>query len=137
MAKKKLYALLFFGCMSGFAWIGFNYFSKKETGKHPPSFCIIKNVTSLPCPACGSTRSVMSLSEGNLKAALHWNPLGLLLAIVMLIVPLWIVYDLAQKKQSLMNTYVQAEIVLRKKIVYLPLLFLVTLNWIWNIFKGL
>ena len=41
-----------------------------------PSLCMFRNVTGLPCPFCGSTRSVGNILIGNFNFALHMNPLG-------------------------------------------------------------
>ena len=41
-----------------------------------PSLCMFRNVTGLPCPFCGSTRSVGNILIGNFNIALHMNPLG-------------------------------------------------------------
>jgi len=37
--------------------------------------CIFKGLTGLPCPTCGSTRSVVHLSHGDVSASLFTNPL--------------------------------------------------------------
>ena len=41
-----------------------------------PSLCMFRNVTGLPCPFCGSTRSVGNILIGNFNIALQMNPLG-------------------------------------------------------------
>ena len=41
-----------------------------------PSLCMFRNVTGLPCPFCGSTRSVGHILLGDFSAALYSNPLG-------------------------------------------------------------
>lgn len=38
--------------------------------------CWFKAVTHLPCPGCGLTRSITSLSHGDLAGALHYHPFG-------------------------------------------------------------
>ena len=43
-----------------------------------PSLCLFRNVTGLPCPFCGSTRSVGHILQGEFSAALYSNPLGYL-----------------------------------------------------------
>ncbi len=37
--------------------------------------CVFKGLTGIPCPTCGSTRSVMHLSHGNMLSAFAMNPL--------------------------------------------------------------
>jgi Protein of unknown function (DUF2752) len=39
--------------------------------------CVFRNVTGLPCPFCGGTRSVGSALSGDLAEAWSFNPLGL------------------------------------------------------------
>ena len=41
-----------------------------------PSLCLFRNITGLPCPFCGSTRSVGHILQGEFSAALYSNPLG-------------------------------------------------------------
>ena len=36
--------------------------------------CVFKAITGIPCPTCGSTRSVLLLSHGHLIAAFRMNP---------------------------------------------------------------
>lgn len=51
--------------------------------------CSFRALTGLPCPTCGSTRSLVQFAEGNLLSAFAMNPLAFsafLLAI------LWLVY---------------------------------------------
>jgi len=41
-----------------------------------PSLCMFRSVTGLPCPFCGTTRSIGNILTGNFDVALHMNPLG-------------------------------------------------------------
>jgi hypothetical protein len=43
--------------------------------------CVFKGLTGIPCPTCGSTRSVIHLSHGDISAALFMNPLAVLIVI--------------------------------------------------------
>lgn len=40
--------------------------------------CPIKRFSGLPCPGCGLTRACLSLLAGDLRAALAWHPLCLI-----------------------------------------------------------
>lgn len=37
--------------------------------------CVFQGLTGLPCPACGSTRSFVHLSQGDVLSAFSMNPL--------------------------------------------------------------
>jgi hypothetical protein len=37
--------------------------------------CVFKGLTGIPCPTCGSTRSVVYLAHGDVLSALAMNPL--------------------------------------------------------------
>ena len=40
--------------------------------------CVFHALTGVPCPACGSTRAVLALLTGDLRAAFAFNPLVIL-----------------------------------------------------------
>jgi hypothetical protein len=40
--------------------------------------CVFKGLTGIPCPTCGSTRSVVHLSHGDFLSAFVMNPLATL-----------------------------------------------------------
>ncbi len=44
-----------------------------------PPICGMKNMTGLPCPGCGLTRSWVAAAHGNLKMSLQFNRMGWLL----------------------------------------------------------
>jgi hypothetical protein len=43
-----------------------------------PDTCSFKNLTGLPCPGCGLTRSIVAGLHGDFKASLMYHRLGLL-----------------------------------------------------------
>lgn len=132
--QNKIYYILFLTCLGGYVWIllSANYITSHET-----SVCLLKNITGIPCPSCGSTRSVLSLVHGNMVDALYWNPFGFIIMTILIITPLWIIYDIILKRDSLLRLYRTIEIQMQKKIVYFPAITLVVMNWVWNIMKGL
>lgn len=134
MSKNRLYTTVLTACFFGMLYIGYHLssFSTKNVG-----FCLIKKCTGVPCPSCGSTRAVLLLLKGHFIASLQMNPFGILIAISMLLVPFWIVFDLLSKKESFFNFYTQAETLLKQRSIAIPLVVLVVLNWIWTIYKGL
>ncbi len=134
--RNKLYFILIIACAAGYIWL---YQSIKAAGTDmvPTGVCLIKHTTNIPCPSCGSTRSVISLSRGDFWEALNMNPLGYVVALVMILVPLWILFDILTKKESLLKGYRKMEIRLKKPGYAIPLVLLFLMNWIWNITKGL
>lgn len=69
--------------------------------------------------------------------ALRINPLGYIVAIIMLLTPAWVLLDIATKRKSLLELYLKIETYLRQPKFAIPLILLVVINWIWNIIKGL
>ncbi len=134
--RNKLYLLLFIACAAGYSWIFYDSATISAHSK-PVEGCLLKHIAGIPCPSCGSTRSVLALMQGNLIQSLYINPFGILIALLMLIVPVWIIADLVTKRKTLFDYYRQAERLMKKPRIAFPLLFLVLVNWIWNITKGL
>lgn len=96
-----------------------------------------KHITDIPCPSCGTTRSVVSFFRGDFFQALYLNPLGVITALGLLVLPFMLLFDWFSGKKTVYRCYEKTENILKKPQVYLPLLVLVILNWIWNIHKGL
>jgi hypothetical protein len=134
-ANKKIYILALLSCLAGYVWLGYNFFD--EEVNHNFTVCIFKNVTGVPCPSCGITRSLVQLVHGNILEAIYVNPLGLLAALFLLIAPCWLLADIFNKKESFMNAFRHGEMLLKKHVVYVPLILLGLLNWYWNIIKDL
>ena len=98
---------------------------------------MVKNVTGYPCPSCGTTRAIQLLLKNNWMASLQMNPFGILVALLMVVLPLWIILDTITKKETFFNNYQKAEAIIRTKKLAFFLIILVIFNWIWNIKKGL
>lgn len=134
--RNKLYLLLIMACLAGYIWLYFgmaNTFADNQSAE----VCLIKHATNIPCPSCGSTRSVISLTKGDFIGALQLNPLGILVAVIMILAPLWVITDAITKKSTLFVFYQKIDGYLKKPKVAIPLIFLLMINWIWNIAKGL
>jgi len=134
--RNRLYSLLITACLAGYIWLYYNI-NANVAANHAATVCIIKHTTNLPCPSCGTTRAVVSLTKGNLAEAFNYNPFGYLIALVLLVAPLWIAVDTVRKSHSLFHVYQRLETILRKPSVAIPLVLLVIINWVWNITKGL
>ena len=135
LERNRSYSILGITCLAGYIWLYYNLYLQ-NTKSSSESFCMIKRITNIPCPSCGSTRSVSSLLHGDFAGAIYWNPLGLVVLAIMIFLPIWLAVDLILKKDSLLQSYKSTEKTLRKKTVAIPLIILVIINWIWNIYKN-
>jgi len=136
MSRNKLYILLLTACAAGYIWLAVIY-HQRTTNSLEPGVCLFKRLTNIPCPSCGSTRSVLSLMNGDIQSALIWNPFGIILMAILIVSPFWILYDVESRKKTLLNAYIKSELILKRKWIALPAILIVMLNWIWNISKGL
>jgi hypothetical protein len=134
--RNKLYSLLIIACIAGYIWLFIGLVQENSTSK-PVEVCLIKHVTNIPCPSCGSTRSILSLIKGNLIQAFSINPIGILIALILILTPLWIIADVKAKRNTLFVFYQKTETYLKRPKLAIPLVLIVILNWIWNITKGL
>jgi hypothetical protein len=134
MTRNKLYSLLLIACLAGFIYL-FYTFHKSENDMF--RVCIIKNATGFPCPSCGTTRAFALLLKGQLIESVLVNPFGILVAIIMTIFPIWVLMDVVLKNETFLKVYKKSEVIIRKPWLAIVLLFLVLLNWIWNIYKHL
>jgi hypothetical protein len=137
MTKNKLYFFILTACFFGYSWL---FFLKSVPGgisNQDFSVCLSKKITTIPCPSCGTTRAVNHLFNGELLASLFINPFGIIVSGIMLIAPLWILFDFFTEKDTFYNFYGKTEVLIRTKKIAFPLIFLVILNWIWNIYKQL
>lgn len=130
--RNRLYILVLSACLVGYIWLFFSTSSHGEVG-----VCLIKQVTGIPCPSCGSTRSVLSLLDGRVLESIMINPVGIILIVIMVLSPLWIFLDLLTKSESFFVFYKRTEVFFRQWKIAIPAILLVLSNWIWNIYKGL
>jgi len=77
------------------------------------------------------------LFQGDFLNSVLLNPFGLIVAVIMLVSPLWIAFDLLTKKQTFYDFYIHSENTIRTRKTAIALIILVLLNWIWNIYKQL
>ncbi len=132
--RRNLYGLLALICVAGYVWMTLNIDRRFET--HVVSVSVGKKITTLPCPSCGSTRSMKAILKGDLAGGYSWNPVGYILLSLLAILPWWLLYDVLLKRDSLHKTYKKAEQLVLKPVILWPGFLLMVANWIWNIFKG-
>jgi len=137
MNKNKLYLFVIFACFFGYGWLLFSLHHEHEIQSQEFTVCLFKKVTTVPCPSCGTTRSVIQLLHGNFLSAILINPFGIIVGLIIIIAPVWISYDFIQKKKTFYPAYLKIETILRKRKVAIVLIVLVLANWIWNVKKNL
>jgi len=50
-----------------------------------PLFCPIKRILGIECPTCGMTRAVYLLLHGNIKQSIEFNPLGIIVVLMLFV----------------------------------------------------
>ena len=121
-------------CLAGFIYL---FYSIQKEQQETVGVCIIKNVTGYACPSCGTTRAVLLLFEGKITDSLLLNPFGIIVAIIMTVLPVWVLTDIVLKKETFFKAYKKTESMIRKPWLAIVLVLLVLLNWIWNLYKNL
>ena len=107
MSRNRLYVLLSTACIAGYIWLAVNY-HQQVVQSQALGICIFKRLTGIPCPSCGTTRSVIAIVKGNLNGGIYWNPFGFLITGILIISPLWIAYDLLTRNSTLQKAYLKA-----------------------------
>jgi hypothetical protein len=96
----------------------------------PLPICTLRHFTGIPCPACGSTRSLAACSHGDFSAAFFYNPLLFLLCIgVCIWVCVWCLERIMGKYWTV-NLFQRFSAKLFKKWI----IGLIILNWIYLYF---
>ena len=55
----------------------------------------------------------------------------------MILAPIWIIYDVNSNRNTFFKLYQYTESFLRKPKYAIPIIFILIINWIWNITKEL
>lgn len=63
------------------------------------------------------------------------NPLGYLAGLTLCVLPCWLIADRLRNGSSFYRTFTYGEQLLRRKIVFIPCLLVMLLNWYWSIIK--
>jgi hypothetical protein len=140
MNRNRLYILVLILSLAGYVLIGYNY--QKYTNysvnnSNELEVCMFKSLTGLPCPSCGSTRSVTAIAHFDFFEALWWNPLGIIMSGAMILFPGWIIVDLFRKSDSFYRFFRKVELYFQKRGVAYFSIFVILLIWAWNIYKYL
>ena len=131
---RRIYLLTLVLLLAGSAWMFVNV-SHGVDGDH--TICIFKNLTSLPCPSCGTTRALALILNGQVADALEMNPMGIVTTLLFAICFSSVLRDSLLGRTDFLVLWNKSEQLLKKKYLYLPLTGLILINWCWSIAKGL
>jgi Protein of unknown function (DUF2752) len=118
--------------MAGYVWFFWNYYQMTSSDSGI-SVCLFKNITGLPCPSCGTTRALIYIMKGQFFDAFNINPLGFIIAFLLIVIPIWVIADVISRRNSFHSFYLKSELFLHKKWVALPAIILILFIWILNI----
>ncbi len=118
----------------GYAWLLINFRAGLSGLFNLPGVCIFYHTTGIPCPSCGVTRSLLLLFQAECRAAWDLNPLGIPMALGLLVIPCWIVVDMIRNRESLRCFWLWSERMLQLRWVSIVLVALLLLHWIRLVF---
>lgn len=121
-------AFMWGGLVLAYFWILYNLLKDKGTDF---SVCPFRNVTGLPCPGCGITRSVCFALSGSFEESVAMNPLGLAVVMVLFVLPFFLLFA----PQWSYSRWIDMENLLAKpSVTAVVIAFLIAL-WIYNIVR--
>jgi hypothetical protein len=87
--------------------------SADKVGSALPFFCPFKALTGLPCPGCGMTRALLSMTKGDFHGAFAFNPFSffLLFMVIVSIVPVGQVKKLPSGTPIFMHYFLIATLI--------------------------
>jgi hypothetical protein len=135
MIRNRISFYLFFSilCFAGYVWLFYNLTSNWLTGNEPIGVCLFRHITTIPCPSCGITSSVLLLLHGDIHEAVYSNPIGILLAAAMIIAPFWILFDLVFNRNTMFVFFRKSENLIKRKWVASFGVVLIVSIWMWKI----
>ena len=99
--------------------------------------CPVHTIAGIPCPSCGTTRSILQIISPDSVTTALFNPLGPIMLLLLLVLPVWSVADLIRKKKSLYYAVQKAEkLISNHKAVSGVLILLLALQWLWLIHQS-
>lgn len=115
-----------------YLWIAIHLVLKTTSSQIALPSCWFKEITGIPCGGCGMTTATLEMLHGHVFTAFQINPLGPIFFILATIIWVWALIDKLQLRNSLGE---QVEIWnerLKKPMIYIPLIFLVVGQWLYN-----
>lgn len=137
LSRRRLTTLSLTLSLLTYAWVGLNLLLHDRSSAVDLTTCPLRLATDMPCAACGTTRALCTLAQGQWLESLMTNPLGLIIAIATILCCLWIAYDALTGRQSYYQSYLQVANSPRRKHISLAICALLFANGVWNIFKAL
>ena len=128
MSPSCFYALCVAGCLGGWTWIAL---AMSQSGPGIWKGCLMKQIFHIPCPACGSTRAIIALLHGHLQEALAWNPLGIVLFVLLLLLTVLLPYDGFRQCRCLYSLFLRVDACLHCKVVFILFAAAMIINWWW------
>ena len=132
LSRGRLYTLLLFLSVCGYLWL---FTSNNSCFWGDWGGCWFRYFFHIPCPSCGNTRAVHAAFHGEWLESLYYNPLGLLLAALMVVIPIWIIVDLLRGTSSFLHAYQTVEQKLQCWPYAVTGIVAILINWIWNLVK--
>jgi hypothetical protein len=132
ISKGALYRLVAITCTVIYTWVGFNLTKASITGQFAPEVCLFKRTTGVPCPFCGTTRSIMSILKGEWVQSILLNPLGLILTCIAVILPIWMLVDYLRGANSFYNLFNAIAHRFSFRGFMLLILFIIAMLWVWQ-----
>lgn len=134
MTLCGFYTLAATACAGGWLWTASSVISG-EQGMWKG--CLLKMLLHVPCPSCGATRSVVAVFRGDVTGAFCSNPLGLLLAVGLVTLPVWLLTDLAFRRATLYRLFLHADALLRRRRIFAVFACAILANWVWMLVRQL
>ena len=132
IGRKHIYRTILILGLLGYCWVAYSFVSE---GHGIWKGCLIRQFLHIPCPSCGSTRSLIQVLHGDVAGAFMLNPIGIILFLVLLILPPWVVVDLMRGSSSMYYCYRAFEKFIVRPLPAIIAVLLLLGNWIWNFHK--
>jgi hypothetical protein len=134
--QPRIYWYTLLGLAVVYGWLSLQ-FSTWGQERHL-QVCLVKKITGLPCPSCGTTRGVIALLHGQVQTALWLNPLSTVALLAITGATLLLLADTLQPgRNRLGQAWNRIETTLRRPPVMIAFALLIAGNWIWNMIKAL
>lgn len=78
---------------------------------------------------------MLSAWDGHWVEALKLNPLGVLYLVLLLIFPLWLLWDLLSRRATMLHMYNKCESLLERRPILYIVIALILINWIWVLYN--